>query len=71
MYFVACIGDILGFVPLVNKLSNIVVGVILGLGGPSGSVFGTFGTFFFEEIPFVGLFPLWTVRVFLFKQDRG
>ena len=77
MYAVAVIGDIVGLIPFVNIITDLMTMTILWMmsDGRNKNIFshrnmgGTLVTIVIEALPFVSMVPAWTIRVYLAKRD--
>ncbi len=79
MYAIAVIGDLLSFIPFANIVSSPLTAIVLGIAGShtgvrlysSDRIGVTLATILGEAVPFVSMFPLWTIRVYLAKRQEA
>ncbi len=75
MYGIAIVGDIFSLIPFVGLLTAPITGLFLWLVAPddeniftSNRMEVTLLTMLIEMVPWFGMFPTWTLRVWLVKR---
>ena len=79
MYAVAVIADILGLIPFVNIVTDILAAIILGIMADHEGINlysidrigATLLTIGIEAIPGLSIVPAWTIRVYFAKQSKA